>query len=67
MKPKGARPFFLRPSLEAVLECVLRIYGLREEDLSASGQKRLTSEAEPELAERVESVKRELQVSIFHA
>jgi REP element-mobilizing transposase RayT len=34
-----------RPSMEAVLEIVTRIYNLREEDLSASGQERLPSEA----------------------
>jgi len=34
-----------KPSLEAVLECVLRMYDLREEDLSSPGQMRLASEA----------------------
>ena len=34
-----------RPSMEAVLEIVTRMYNLREEDLCASGQKRLPSEA----------------------
>jgi putative transposase len=34
-----------RPSMEAVLEIVTKMYNLREEDLRASGQKRLPSEA----------------------
>ena len=34
-----------RASIEAVLEIVTRMYNLREEELSASGQKRLPSEA----------------------
>jgi hypothetical protein len=34
-----------RPSMEAVLEVVTRMYNLLEEDLSASGQKRMPSEA----------------------
>ena len=34
-----------KPSLEAVLAAVTKIYGLREEDLRSPGQKRLPSEA----------------------
>jgi REP-associated tyrosine transposase len=99
-----------KPSLEAVIEAVTKIYGLREEDLRSSGQKRRPSEArslaawavreltdatlndlagrlardastlsaairrfevrvknEPDLAEKVKTLKKELEVSIFQA
>jgi Bax protein len=99
-----------KPSLEAVIEAVTKIYGLREEDLRSSGQKRRPSEArilaawavreltdatlndlagrlardastlsaairrfevrvknEPDLAEKVERLKGELEVAIFQA
>jgi len=99
-----------KPSLEAVIEAVTKIYGLREEDLRSSGQKRQPSEArsiaawavreltdatlndlagklardasilsaairrvevrvknEPDLAEKLNTLKVELGVSIFQA